>query len=367
MKNKILVINLGGTSSKVAVYDDEQLVLEKTIRHSKQEMDDAPTNKEQVIYRTSMILDWLEENHINVEDITSMALRGGNIPREMSEHGGTYLIDDFLKEEIMKRYNPDALFHHGVIVSPHVATALSGSRKIPLYVTDPPTVNEIAKVARIAGHPLFERQAIAHILNQRSVARKVAHELNKDYQDSRIIVVHLGAGISVGVHQDGMIVDINNCTRGDGPMSPERSGQLPMGQLVELALTGDYTKEQIELMLRGNGGVKAYLGTSDMREVEQMIDNGDEKAELVWNALIYQVAKEIGSAYAVLGGDVDCIAYTGGIAHSQRVINALNERVGSFAPSLVFPGEFENEGLAYGALRVIRGEEEIANYTDIDR
>lgn len=355
---KILVINLGGTSSKVAIYFDETLHAEKTIRHEKEELADLFTNKEQIDYRTEMINQWLGEIKFDVTSLTAIGVRGGNLPSELSKNGGTYVIDKKLQQQIFENYDENAQFYHGVVIGVPIALKLiNGNEKIGIYVTDPPTVNELEPVAKIAGHPDFERIPVFHALNQRAVARRFASEMNKSYEEMRLIVVHLGAGISVGAHRGGRVIDVNNVTRGDGPMAPNRAGQLPMSQLIEAVYKSECTLEEAQLKLRLGGGVKAYLGTDDMRKVEEMIASGDEYAELIWEALVYQVAKEIGSCFTVLDGEVDAICYTGGMAFSDKLIKALNKKVDKLAPIKHYPGEFENEGLALGALRVIRGEE----------
>lgn len=356
---KILVINLGGTSSKVAIYFDENLYEKKTISHEKEELADLFTNKEQIDYRTKMINNWLREIDFDAKELTAIGVRGGNLPSELSKSGGTYFIDSYLQSLILANYDDDGQFYHGVVIGVPIALNLrNGNEKIGIYVTDPPTVNELEPVAKIAGHPDFERIPVFHALNQRAVARRVAKEMNKTYEETRLIVVHLGAGISVGVHCGGRVIDVNNVTRGDGPMAPNRAGQLPMSQLIEAVYKGNCTLEEAQLKLRLGGGVKAYLGTDDMRKVEEMILSGDEYAKLIWEALVYQVAKEIGSCFTVLDGKVDAICYTGGMAFSDKLITALNKKVDKLAPIKCYPGEFENEGLALGALRVIRGDEQ---------
>lgn len=359
---KILVINLGGTSTKVALYNDDVLYQEKTIRHEQAELADLFSNKEQVDYRSRLIREWLESIQFKLADLTAIGVRGGNLPSEISQKGGTYVIDESLKERIFENYDENAQFYHGVVIGVPIALNLSVNETTGIYVTDPPTVNELEPVAKIAGHPDFERIPVFHALNQRAVARRISAELNKTYEEARLIIVHLGAGISVGVHRGGRVIDVNNVTRGDGPMAPNRAGQLPMSQLIEAVYQGNCSLADAQFKLRTGGGVKAYLGTDDMREVEKMIAEGDDYAKLIWEALVYQVAKEIGSCVTVLDGEVDCIVYTGGMAFSERLIAALNKKVDKLAPTKLYAGEFENEGLALGALRVIKGEEQAVQY-----
>lgn len=360
--NKIFVMNLGGSSSKIALFVDEELKAEKTIRHSNEEMKTYQTNKEQTEYRHRLIVEWLDEIGVSPSELTAISLRGGALPHTLTKVGGTYLIDEEFQKAILEDYHEDVRFFHGIKLALPIALKLIEQNKIPIFVTDPPTVTEFIPVAKIAGHPKFERRAVFHALNQKAVARKVAEKYQKDYKELRLIVTHLGAGISVATHLNGRIIDANNNTTGDGPMSPTRAGQLPMGQLIEACFSGDYTHEEILLMTRGNAGVQAYLDTADMREVEKMIESGDEQAELVYDAMIYQVAKEIGSAFAVLEGKVDYLIFTGGIAHSKRMMDGLHRMVGSFGKFEIVPGEFENEGLALGALRVLRNEEEAVTF-----
>ena len=354
---KILVINLGGTSSKVSIYFDDMVHKKTTIRHEKDELAGLVTNRDHIEYRSLMIERWMKSVDFDKKEITAIGVRGGNLPSDMSTSGGTYKIDEYLQQIIRDNYEEEGPFYHGVVISVPIALKLAGNKQVDIYITDPPTVNELEPVAKIAGHPDFERIPVFHALNQRAVARKIALQMNKNYEEMRLIIVHLGAGISVGVHCNGRVIDVNNVTRGDGPMAPNRAGQLPMSQLIEAVYKGNCSLEEAQLKLRVGGGVKAYLGTDDMREVEQMILDGDEQAALIWEALVYQVAKEIGSCVTVLEGEVDAIVYTGGMAYSEKLISALNKRVNKLAQTICLPGEFENEGLALGALRVIKGEE----------
>lgn len=359
--DKILVINLGGTSSKIAIYTGEEVLDEISLSHSISEMEKYQNNSDQVVYRSSLIKDWLNKLSIDMKTISAVAVRGGNIPIELSKHGGTYFLDNELKEVILNRYSAEEQFYHGVIISVPIALDLIGDSEIPIYITDPPTINEMLPVAKISGHPKFERLPVFHALNQRAVARKAAEEIGKEYANCRFIVVHLGAGVSVGAHFEGKVIDVNNCTRGDGPMSPNRGGQFPIGQLIDACFSGDYEKNELMRMARGDGGVKSYLGTDDIRTVEKQVIHGDEKSKLIWDAFSYQVAKEIGSIATVLDGQVDRIIYTGGISNSVRFIEETHRKVSFIAEKLVFPGEFENEGLALGALRVLTGVETPVN------
>ena len=355
---KIFVMNLGGSSSKIAVFYDEELKHEKTFRHSSEEMRKHATNDEQVNYRYQLMEEWLEEIGEPASEFTAIAVRAGGLPHTVTKAGGTYLIDDGFRKIILDNYEKDAQFFHGIHVSLPIALKMINGQDTKIFVTDPPTVTEFLPVAKVAGHPKFERRAVFHALNQKAAARKVADKYQVPYGSLNMIVTHLGAGISVAAHKNGKVIDVNNNTTGDGPMAPTRAGQLPMGQLVETCFSGEYTKEEVMLMVRGKTGVEEYLGTADMRDVEKMIEDGNEEAKLIRDAMIYQVAKEIGSLFAVFEGKVDYLVFTGGMAHSKTIMDELIRMVGSFGKVEIVPGEYENEGLALGALRVLRNEEQ---------
>ncbi|MDU1326207.1 MAG: butyrate kinase [Clostridiales bacterium] len=352
--HQILVLNLGGTSTKVAVYRDEICLAEKTLRHGPKDMSAHPTSREQVIYRSKMIASWLQELGLSIDDIDALACRGCYI-RE-AKQSGTYLMNDVLKERTLEIYFPDKPPVHGIPLILPVALKLLDGRKRPIYVTDPTSVDEKLPEACLSGTPAIVRLGRFHPLNQKAVARKVAASLGKKYEECRFVVAHLGAGISVGAHQYGRVIDVNDVGLGDGPFTPERAGSVPNGQLMDICFSGQYTRDEVFKMLRGQGGVMGYLGTNNMQEVEERITRGDEKAALVFQAMALQISKEIGACCATLKGNVDAIIITGGIAHSQRMTHAITSYVGSFAPIKIIPGEFENEALALGALRVLRGE-----------
>ena len=351
---QILVLNLGGTSTKVAVYRDETCFAEKTLRHGPQDMSAHPTSREQVDYRAGMIMSWLQELGLSMDDMDALACRGCYI-RE-AKQSGTYLMNDALRKRTLEIYFPDKPPVHGIPLILPVATKLLDGRDLPIYVTDPTSVDEKLPEACLSGTPAIVRLGRFHPLNQKAVARKVAASMGKKYEECRFVVAHLGAGISVGAHRNGRVIDVNDVGQGDGPFTPERAGSVPNGQLMDICFSGQYTKDEVFKMLRGRGGVMGYLGTNNMQEVEERIAQGDEKADLVFRAMALQIAKEIGACCATLEGKVDAIIITGGIAHSEKMTQAITSYVGSFAPVKIVPGEFENEALALGALRVLRGE-----------
>lgn len=351
---KILVLNLGGTSTKVAVYEDEKLLAQKTLRHSAEEMAKYGTSALQVDYRTEMIREWLCEIGVSMDELAALAVRGAYIKE--AKQSGTYLVNENLRNRMLALYHPDKPMVHGIPLILPVAYKLLDDIERPIYVTDPTSVDEKLPEACLSGSPYFERLGRFHPLNQKAAARFAAKELGKKYEECNFVVAHLGAGISVGAHRKGRVIDVNDVGLGDGPFTPERAGGVPVGQLIDLCFSGKYSYDQVFRILRGEGGVMGYLGTTDMLEVEKRIDEKDEKAALVFRAMALQISKEIGACCASLCGDVNEIILTGGIAYSKRMTDMITSYVGKFAPVKVIPGEFECEALAMGALRVLTGE-----------
>lgn len=348
---RLLVINPGSTSTKIGIFDNEKLVLEESIRHDSDELAPFPRIIDQFAFRKRAILQVLEENQINISKFSAVVGRGGvlkPIP------GGTYRVNEtMLKDLYTGRYGEHAS-NLGAILAHEIATPLH----IPAFIVDPVVVDEMEDVARISGVPQIQRKSIFHALNQKAVARRVAKELGTTYQECNLIVAHLGGGITVGAHRKGRVIDVNNGLHGEGPFSPERAGTVPIGDLVDLSFSGKYFASEVMKLLVGNGGIVAYLGTNDARKVEDMIEKGNEKAALVYEAMAYQVAKEIGANACVLCGDVQAIILTGGLAYGKRFVEMIEKRVKWIAPVIIKPGENELEALAEGGLRVLRGEEE---------
>ncbi len=244
-----------------------------------------------------------------------------------------------------------------------IAFDLASDLNIPAYIVDPVVVDEMLPIAKVTGIKDIQRKSIFHALNQKSVARKVCDKLNKPYENSKLIVCHMGGGITIGVHHHGKVIDVNNGLDGDGPHSPERAGTIPAGQLVDLCFSGKYQKHQIQKMLVGQGGLVNHLGTHDAIEVEKRIKDGDEQAKLVYEAMAYQISKEIGASSAVLKGQVDAIVLTGGLAYGNQFIEKIIQNVEWIADVMVLPGENEMEALVEGALRVLTGKEQAKEYT----
>lgn len=350
----ILVINPGSTSTKTAVFAGEQALAGKNLSHSAEELAPYCLVYEQLELRKAAILSFLQEEHLEVRQLDCVVGRGGLL---QPVEGGTYLVD-----EDMCRYLRDTDRQHASNLGAILAKAVADGAGIPAYIVDPVVVDELDPLARFSGLAGVERKSIFHALNQKATARKAAARLGKTYQECSFIVAHLGGGISVGAHYHGRVVDVNNALDGDGPFSPERAGGIPVCSLLEMAFQGGFQESELRKALVGRGGLVSYLGTNDARTVEKLMDEGDKGASLVYEAMAYQVAKEIGGCAAVLKGAIDAIVLTGGIAYSTRLVQWITERVSFLAPVLVFPGEGEMEALAAGALRVHRGQEECKIY-----
>lgn len=345
---KILVINPGSTSTKIAVYEDEHPVLVQTIRHSMEELVKYPRIIDQFEFRKDLVLRALQEDGIPFR-FDAVVGRGGllkPIP------GGVYEVNDAMLNDMMHALRPHAC-NLGCLIAAELAVTLPGCRA---FIADPGVVDELDEVARINGSPLMPRITIWHALNQRAIARRYAKEHGTCYEELNLIVCHLGGGISVGAHLKGRAIDVPNALDGEGPFSPERAGTLPAGNLIDLCFSGKYTQAELKRRVCGHAGLAAHLGTTDIPAIEQRIREGDAHAELVLNAMIYQVAKSIGGAAVALYGKVDAILLTGGMAHSTYITGRLCDRVSFLAPVHIYPGEDELEALALNALGALRGE-----------
>lgn len=351
----ILVINPGSTSTKIAVYKDEQLLVQQSLRHSAEEIGQFQKINDQYAYRKELIGRFLKEHHIPVESLDAIVGRGGLVyPLE----GGCYAVND----QMIRDLRNTVMGEHASNLGALIAKAMGDEIGKPAFIVDPVVVDELEPLARYSGHPELPRISIFHALNQKAVAHGVARKLGKKYAECNFVVAHLGGGISVGAHHKGRVIDVNNALDGDGPFSPERSGGLPVGQLAKLCFSGKYTLEQIGKMIKGRGGMVAYLGTNDGLEVEKRIGQGDAQAREVFEAMAYQVAKEIGAMTVVLKGEVDAIIITGGLAMNAMFVNLIRERVQFLAPIQLAPGEDEMTALRDGALEVLNGEEQAKTY-----
>ena len=355
MTNKLLVINPGSTSTKIGVFEEEELIFEETLRHSVEELSPYKKIFDQYKFRKDIILKSLEKNNIDVNSLTGVIGRGGLLkPIE----GGTYEVNEKMLEDLKIGVQGEHASNLGGIIAHEIAEEIG----VKSYIVDPTVVDELEDVARISGLKDIERRSIFHALNHKAVARRHAKSQGKNYEDMNLIVVHLGGGVSVGAHKKGRVVEVANALDGEGPFSPERSGSLPVGDLVKLCYSGKYTHDEMKKLIKGEGGIVSYLGTNSTIEVSQRVKEGDKYAELIYYAMAYQVAKEIGACAAVLKGDVEAILLTGGIAHDEQFTNWIEEKVKFIAPVYVYPGEDELAALAEGGLRVLRGEETPKEY-----
>lgn len=347
---KILSINPGSTSTKIAVFEDEKQLMEKVLRHSNAELEKYEDIYSQKSFRKEVILEALKEADITVESLEIVVGRGGLLkPIE----GGTYLVTDNMLKDLKK----GVLGEHASNLGGAIAKEIADTIGKKAYIVDPVVVDELEEIARVSGFAEIERISIFHALNQKAVARRYCKENSVKYEEKNIVVAHLGGGISVGIHKEGRVIDVNNALDGDGPFSPERSGGVPVGQLVKMCFSGEYTADFIKKRIKGNGGIVGYLNTNDVRDVVKMIEEGNEKAKLILDAMCYQVAKEIGAVSTVVAGKVDAIILTGGISYSKLVVDKISNNVSFIAPVIVYPGEDEMSALAFGGLRVARGEE----------
>ena len=355
MAYKLLIINPGSTSTKIGVYEGEKEILEETLRHSAEEILKYDTIFDQLDFRKEVILKVLKEKGIDINELDAVVGRGGMLkPIE----GGTYEVNEAMVEDLKIGVQGPHASNLGGILSNEIAKEI-GKRA---FIVDPVVVDEMEDVARLSGVPELPRKSKFHALNQKAVAKRYAKEHNTSYEDVNLIVVHMGGGVSVGAHRKGRVIDVNNALDGDGPFSPERAGGVPSGELLEMCFSGKYSKEEVYKKLVGKGGFVAYANTNDARDLIKLSQEGDEKGSLIFNAFIYQIAKEIGSMAVVLDGEVDAIVLTGGSAYSDYVTNAINKKVKWIAPMVVYGGEDELLALAQGAIRVLDGVEEAKIY-----
>lgn len=360
---RTLVLNFGGTSSKCAIFEDDKCVSDYEIKYTKEEENLSSDGKTQVAHKKAVILSWLKEEKLSMSDFDAVAIRGGGV--FYGADGGTYPVKGALHEHLMSQYTPDAPPMHATRITVAVVDELiaEAGKEIPVYSTDPCSVCQVPEYARITGCPDFRKRVSFHALSQRAVARMAAKDLGKTYETAKIIVAHCGGGISIGAHECGKVIEVNDSTGdGDGPFSANRAGNVPGGQLIHLCYSGKYTEQEALNLLKKDSGLKGYLGTSDLREIEKRIDAGDEKAKLVYDAMVYQICSQIGICYAALCCECDVIAITAGMSKSKRLVEDIKKRVGKMAPVAVYSGDYENQALALGALRVIRGEEAPAEY-----
>ena len=354
--NFILAINPGSTSTKIAVYQEEEEIFVKNIKHSSDDLSDFKIITDQYEFRKNIILEELKNNNLDVNDMKVIVGRGGLVKPIPS---GIYDVNEAMRKDLRVGVLGQHASNLGGLIADDIAKSVDGARS---FIADPVVVDEMEEISRISGHPHFERISIFHALNQKAIARTHAKEQGRKYEDMNLIVAHLGGGISVGAHKKGRVIDVNNALDGEGPFSPERAGTLPVGQLAKMCFSGEYTLEEIKKMITGKGGFVAYLDTNDAYIVEQNAEKGDGKAALMQDAMAYQVAKEIGALSCVLEGDVDAVILTGGIAYGKPFVEAVKKRVKHISDFYVYPGEDEMKALAMNGLMVMKEEITASEY-----
>ena len=344
----ILAINPGSTSTKIALYKNEERVFAESIDHSNEEIEKWANIEDEFNDRKALIEKVLKDKDFDVAKLSGVVGRGGLFPPLKA---GGYLVNDAMKDLVLQ----GKISKHASNLGSVLADAIAGLLGIPAYIYDAVSTDEMRDLARITGFAEVIRRPFNHTLNSKAASRKAAAELGKSYNECNFVVAHLGGGISISAHQKGVMVDV--IADDAGPFSPERSGSIPLLDLVELCYSGNFDKAQIKKKIRGGGGIKALLGTHDAREVERRIAEGDEYALQVYQAQAYQIAKGIGEMAPTIDGKIDAIILTGGIAYSEMLTGWIKDRVSFIAPVIIVPGENELESLAFGALRILRGEE----------
>lgn len=353
MNHKILAINPGSTSTKIALYENEKEVFCKTLDHPAEEIEKYNNVQEQFEMRKEVVLSFLKENGYEVNELAAVVGRGGMVP---SVKSGAYKVNEVMVDRLKNK----PVIEHASNLGALIAYEIANSIGVSAYIYDSVRVDELNDIARISGMPDIPRTSTSHALNSRAMAMKVAKKYDKKYSNMNFVVAHLGGGISVSVHEKGRMVDI--LADDEGPFSPERAGKVPCNPLIDLCYSGKFDKATMKKKLRGNGGLKAYLNTVDVREVLKMIEDGNENAKIVLEAMAYQVAKGIGELSTVVKGKVDAIVITGGIAYSDVITSWIKQSVEFIAPVIIMAGENEMESLALGTLRVLNGEEKAREY-----
>ncbi len=357
MKRLILVINSGSTSTKIAVYQDLDVLFTRSLQHSAEEIAGYDKVSDQYNFRVKAITEALSENNISLSDLDIIVGRGGLLKPVRS---GVYEVNDDMVKDLLEAKRGEHASNLGGLIAKNLAKSAKEGCKA--YIADPVVVDELIPVARISGHPLFPRRSVFHALNQKAIAKMHSLKTGCSYNNLNLIVAHLGGGVSVGAHEKGSVIDVNNALDGEGPFSPERSGGLPTVDLARLCFSGEYTLSQVKKMLTGEGGLVAHLGTNAFYEVEKRAEAGDEKAKIISDAFAYNVAKEIGSMAVVLKGEVDAILLTGGIANNKKLMENIENYVKFIAPVFIYPGEDELGALAVNGFNVLNGKEEPKQY-----
>lgn len=355
MKNGLLIINPGSTSTKMALFDEDQRVADQVIRHDGAALAEFDNVADQFDFRMKDINIWIDS--LNLPDDQPKAIVGRGAPLRPLE-GGSYKITETLLDDLKAMRYSNHASNLGSIIAHHLGQRFG----VPCMISDPITVDNFTDVARVSGVPEIERKCRVHALNIKEVCRREAAKLGKSLDQVNFVAAHMGGGISVAALKGGLVVDVNDALLGMGPFSPDRAGALPIGALVKLCYSGKYSEKEMMAKLSKKSGLVAYVGQSDLREVEKMIDTGDDKALLYFKAMAYQIAKEIGQAVIALSGDIESIVLTGGMAYSERLVSEITRYVSFLGKVTVVPGEFEMEALATAGMRFLKGEEKLKEY-----
>jgi butyrate kinase len=355
MADYILVINPGSTSTKAALFDGDNRISEEVVRHDKDELAKFDNVADQFDLRMQAIDEWIKSLEIDESQIRAVVGRGA--PTKPLE-GGSYAINEQMLEDVRTARYANHASNLGAIIAHRLGERFG----VTSLISDPITTDNFTEIARVSGIPEIQRKCRAHTLNIKEVSRRQAARLGKKLEEVNFITVHMGGGISVAALEGGRVIDVNDALLGMGPFSPDRAGALPIGGLVKLCFSGEYTEKQLTTRLSKESGLTAYLGVADLRKVEEMIDSGDEKAQFYLKAMAYQIAKEIGATAAVLCGNYEAIILTGGMANSQRLVSEIRKHIDFLGEVIVIGGEFEMEALAAAGMRYLRGEEELRGY-----
>jgi len=357
MRYRVLAINPGSTSTKIAVFDDETPVFTKTLRHDPKELEPFGGIIEQYDFRKGLVLQAMEENNVPADTLEAVVGRGGLV---RSCPGGTYAVN----EKMMTDLRDPSLWGriHASNLGAFIANSIADDLSIPAFIVDPVTVDEFDDMARLSGIPEIERKSLFHALNIRYTARHAAKDLGKNFEQCTMVAVHMGGGITIGAIKQGLVVDVNNALLGMGPFSPQRAGALPIGDLIDMCFSGKWTKKELNDYLTKKAGLLAYLGSDDGIWIEKEIEKGNEKVTFIHETMCYQIAKEIGAMATVLEGKTDAIFLTGGLAYNPFLVESLKRRTSWIAPVLLYPGEKEMEALSEGGVRVLKGIEKAKEY-----
>lgn len=353
---KILTINPGSTSTKIAFFDDENQVISKTVKHSTQELAGFRNIFGQYEFRLKHILDYLDDENINLQEIDAVIGRGGFLRPLQS---GVYSVNEQMLSDLRQCLNGEHASNLGAVLAHEIAARIPDCKA---FIADPVVVDELQDVARISGLPQFPRRSAFHALNHKAIARKFASDTGTVYEELNLVVAHLGGGISVAAHKKGKVIDTNQALDGFGPFSPQRAGTMDAGALIRVIYAGIYEQDEIQQLLVGKGGLVAHLGTNDVKAAYKLAQNGDLHARLILEAMAYGVAKEIGSMLAVLEGKADAVLLTGGIAYNELIVNYITRMINPICQVAVYPGEDEMQALAESGLRVLKGEEKAKEY-----